>query len=103
MTPPDDLPGGLDPVTLQQVLAAARSQVAAALWLSAGMVFAFAATACTAAGWRRPALACGLLYSATLCFLSNGHAQLLGPLGAAVAIAGLFWPGRQPARPRPAP
>ena len=43
---------------------------------------------------RRAALAAGFLYSLTLCFVHNGHAQLLGPLGCAVAVTGFLWPRR---------
>ena len=72
-----------------------HAQMVAALWLSLGMVFAFATVSCLALGWRRPALACGFSYSLTLCFLSNGHAQILGPVGCAVAVMGFIWPQRK--------
>jgi len=88
----------LEAQNLAQVLAAARDQVATALWLSAGMLCAIAAVACQAAGLRRTGLGCGLLYSATLCFVHNGHAQILGPLGCAIAAVGLAWPARNRTR-----
>jgi len=94
VTTPLEPPAGLDPAQLAEVLAQVRSQIAAALWLSAGMVLAQAGFACLAAGWRRPALALGLLYSATLCFVPNGHAEILGPVGGAIAVAGLLRPRR---------
>ncbi len=97
MNPPADLPDELEPQKLAAVLAAVHAQVAAALWLSAGMILAFAAIGCIALAWRRPALACGFGYSLTLCFLTNGHAQLLGPTGCAVALAGFLWPQGRPA------
>jgi hypothetical protein len=102
MPTPEDLAGGLDPQRLQQVLNAVHAQVATALWLSAGMLCAVATIACLAFGWRRPALGCGLLYSATLCFVHNGHAQLLGPAGCGLAVMGFLWPERRrrvPPRP----
>ena len=83
---PPDLP------QLPDVLGAVQAQVVAALWLSFGMICAFAAIVCVALSWRRAALVCGFFYSLTLCFLSNGHAQVLGPIGGAVALTGLFWP-----------
>jgi hypothetical protein len=89
---PGDPPREIDPQQLLKVLQAAHDQVATALWLSAGMLCAFAAIACIALAWRRAALAFGLLYSLTLCFVRNGHAQILGPLGCAWALIGLFWP-----------
>jgi hypothetical protein len=85
----------LDPQRLAAVLAAVHAQVATALWLSAGMLLAFAAIACVALAWRRAALACGFGYSLTLCFLSNGHAQLLGPAGCALALTGFLWPRKK--------
>jgi len=94
--PPDDMAEALDQQKLAEVLAAVHAQIAAALWLSAGMILAFAAIACMALAWRRSALACGFCYSLTLCFLSNGHAQILGPAGCAVAVTGFFWPRRNP-------
>jgi hypothetical protein len=90
---------GIDPVTLQQVLRAVQAQVAAALWLSAGMLCAFGLIVLLACGWRRAALACGLLYSVTLCFVPNGHARILGPCGGAIALLGLFLPGRRRLEP----
>jgi hypothetical protein len=87
-----DPAAGLDPVSLQHVLRAVQDQVAAALWLSAGMLCAFGLIALLACGWRRSALVCGLLYSCTLCFVPNGHARILGPCGAAVAFLGLLRP-----------
>jgi hypothetical protein len=88
-------PPGIDPLRLEQVLTEVRAQVAAALWLSAGMLLAFGSTVCLAAGWRRPGLCCALGYAVTLWFVPNGHAQVLGPLGAAVALAGLARPNRR--------
>jgi len=88
-------PDDIDPQRLAAVLTAVHAQIATALWLSAGMLLAFAAIACMALAWRRSALACGFGYSITLCFLSNGHAQLLGPAGCAVALTGFFWPQRK--------
>jgi hypothetical protein len=90
-----NLPEWVDARRLHEVLEAVREQVATALWLSAGMVLAVAAIVGTALGWRRPALAAGLLYSVTLCFVRNGHAQVLGPLGCAVAITGFLWPRKR--------
>ena len=86
---------GLDPVTLQQVLQSVETQVAAALWLSAGMVIVFALIIALACGWRRVALGLGALYFLTLCFVPNGHARVLGPVGAAIAVLGLCWPDRR--------
>lgn len=105
MNPAAALPDPLDPQRLAAVLAAVHAQVVAALWLSAGMILAFAAIGCIALAWRRPALVCGFGYSLTLCFLTNGHAQLLGPAGCAVALTGFFWPRRKPAgrNPRSSP
>ena len=88
----------IEPQTLQQILAAAQAQVATALWLSAGMVCAVATVLCTAAGWKKAALGWGFVYSFTLCFVHNGHAQILGPLGCTCAALGLVWPKK---RPRP--
>jgi len=64
--------------------------VATALWLSAGMVLAVAQTVLLAFGQRRAALSCALLYCVTLCFVRNGHAQILGPVGCAAAVSGLL-------------
>jgi hypothetical protein len=83
---------GAQPQDLLRVLAAAREQVATALWLSAGMICAVASVLATAVGLRRTALGAGFLYSATLCFVHNGHAQTLGPVGCAAAVLGLAWP-----------
>jgi len=83
---------------LGALLSAVHAQLVAALWLSLGMIVGVAGIACLAFGWRRPALACGFAYSLTLCFLTNGHAQILGPAGCAVALLGFFRPqGRPPA------
>jgi hypothetical protein len=101
VSPVANLPDPLDPQKLAAVLAAVHAQVVAALWLSAGMILAFAAIGCMALAWRRSALACGFGYSLTLCFLANGHAQLLGPAGCAIALTGFLWPQRKPAPPRP--
>ncbi len=95
MNSPESLPGGLDPQKLAYALGVVRDQVATALWLSAGMLFAFAAMACAALNWRRSALVFGVFYFLTLCFVRNGHAQIIGPVGCAMAIAGVFWPGRK--------
>lgn len=105
MNPSADPAETLDPQRLAAVLTAVHAQVATALWLSAGMILAFAAIACLALAWRRPALALAFCYSVTLCFLSNGYAQYLGPAGCAVALTGFLWPQRRhsgegrPARP----
>ena len=61
MSQTPNLPEWVDAQRLQEVLGAVREQVATALWLSAGMVFAFAAIVGVALGWRRPALVAGLL------------------------------------------
>lgn len=95
MTPDANSGDWVDPQRLHEVLGAVRDQVATALWLSAGMLFAFGAISCMALGWRRPALFAGFLYSVTLCFVHNGHAQTLGPLGCAIAITGFLWPRRR--------
>ena len=87
--------GTIDPRQLRVVLGVVHAQMVAALWLSLGMICAFAMVSCVAFGWRRPALACGFSYSLTLCFLSNGHAQILGPVGCAIAVMGFFWPQRK--------
>ena len=97
MTPSSDLAEELDPQKLAAVLTAVHAQVVTALWLSAGMILALAMIACVATGGRRLALGFGFGYSLTLCFLSNGHAQYLGPAGCAVALLGLIWPQRRPA------
>ena len=98
MNPPEMVPG-VDPVTLQHVLRAAQAQVAAALWLSAGMLCAFSLIVSVAWGRRRTALACGLCYSLTLCFVPNGHARILGPCGGAVTLLGFLRPARRDSPP----
>jgi hypothetical protein len=92
MTPAVVSPGTLDPQQLRAVLIVVHSQIVAALWLSIGMILGFASVTCMAFAWRRPALVCGFAYSFTLCFLSNGHARILGPVGCATALLGFFWP-----------
>jgi len=92
MSQPDDSAIPIDPQRLQEVLRIVHEQVAAALWLSAGMLMAVGAIACIAFGWRRTALAFGFLYCASLCFVHNGHAQVLGPVGCALASIGFLWP-----------
>jgi hypothetical protein len=87
MSPSPDVP--LGPAELGALLAAVHAQVAVALWLSCGMLLSVGMLACCAFSWRRAALLLGILYSASLCFVHNGHAQLLGPLGCAVGLAGL--------------
>lgn len=82
----------IDPQKLAEVLTAVQGQIATALWLSAGMLLAFAAIVCGALRWRRAALGFGFCYAFTLCFVHNGHAALLGPTGCAIALAGLLWP-----------
>lgn len=91
-------PVEIDPQRLQDILAAARAQVVTALWLSAGMICAIASVLCQAVGLRRTSLACGFLYSSTLCFVHNGHAQILGPVGCSAALLGLVWPARKSPR-----
>jgi len=86
---------GIDPQNLHQILLEVREQIATALLLSAGMVCAVASLASTAFGCRRTSLFCGLLYSLTLCFVHNGHSQILGPLGCAAALLGFCWPCRK--------
>ncbi len=104
MSQPDDSAIPIDPQRLQEVLRIVHEQVAAALWLSAGMVLAVGAIACIAFGWRRTALAFGFMYSVSLCFVHNGHAQVLGPAGCALASTGLLWPRKgsrhDPSAPR---
>jgi hypothetical protein len=97
---PEELPGGLDPQKLSDTLGVVREQVATALWLSAGMICAISAIAAMALGWRRFALLWGFLYSLSLCFVHNGHAQILGPVGCAIAFTGLVWPGKKAEGPR---
>ena len=89
-------PLDLGPEALGRILAAAHEQVATALWLSAGMLCALAALFSSALRWRRAALGWGFAYSLTLCFVHNGHAQILGPIGCTAAAVGLFWPARRP-------
>jgi hypothetical protein len=98
MNPLEDADGPIDMERLQEVLHIVHAQVAAALWLSAGMILAVGAVACIAFGFRRTALVCGMLYSATLCFVQNGHAQVLGPIGCAISAIGLAWPQKRRAR-----
>jgi 4-amino-4-deoxy-L-arabinose transferase-like glycosyltransferase len=95
MTPDDAIPAGIDPQKLHDVLGAVHDQVVTALWLSGGMALAFCSIAAIALRRRRTALAFGLLYSMTLCFVRNGHARLLGPAGCAVAVTGLVLPLRR--------
>lgn len=95
MNPDSPPPEWIDAQRLHEVLRAAHEQVATALWLSAGMVFAFGAILAVALGWRRTSLFAGFLYSSTLCFVHNGHALLLGPLGCAVSLTGFLWPRRR--------
>lgn len=92
---PSDPRAQIDPQQFLKVLQEAHDQVTTALWLSAGMLCAFAAIGCMALAWRRAALAFGFFYSLSLCFVRNGHAQILGPLGCAWALMGLFWPRRK--------
>ncbi len=82
----------IDPEKLARVLTTVHTQLVTALWLSAGMLVAFAAIVCVAFNWRRSALVFGFFYSATLFFVHNGHAQILAPTGCAVALIGLLWP-----------
>ena len=89
----------LDPQKLGEILRVVHEQVAAALWLSAGMIFAVGAIGCIALGWRRAALLFGLMYSLSLCFVRNGHAQVLGPAGCALAAMGFFWPLKRRTEP----
>ena len=48
-----------------------------------------------AIGWRKAALAAGLGYALTVCFVPVGFARVLGPCGAAVAAVGLLLPARR--------
>jgi hypothetical protein len=91
MNPPFDPAAAPDPRAVGRALDIVRGQVETALWLSAGMVFAFVAVGCMALAWRRAALAFGFLYCLTLCFVRNGHAQLIGPVGCAVSATGLLF------------
>lgn len=86
------IPANIDSERFREVLAIVKAQVATALWLSAGMALAVAATTCIAFRWRRSALVFGFFYSLTLCFIHNGHAQVLGPAGCAISLAGFLWP-----------
>jgi hypothetical protein len=95
MNPDANPPEWVDVQRLHEVLGAVHDQIATALWLSAGMVLALGAITGIALGCRRAALIAGFLYSTTLCFVHNGHAQLLGPLGCAVALTGFLWPQRR--------
>ncbi len=82
----------IDPQKLAQVLTAVHAQIVTALWLSAGMLLAFAAIVCVAFNWRRSALLFGFCYSITLFFVHNGHALILAPAGCAITLIGLLWP-----------
>lgn len=95
MNPGAPLP---DPPMVAEALAAARDRLATALWLSAGMLCALGSTVCQALSRRRGGLAFALLYGLSLCFVRNGHAQVLGPLGMAAALAGLLAGGKEDAR-----
>ena len=101
MSYPAATPEAIDPEKLRYVLTTVHAQVVVALWLSAGMIFAFASLLCIAFGWRRPALCLGCGYSMTLFFVHNGHALVLGTAGCAVAVIGLLWPQKRPVRPSP--
>jgi len=78
--------------TVLQALDAAQRQLAAALWISGGMVAACLMIGLLAAGWRRAALTAGFVYAVTLSFVPVGHARVLGPCGAAAAAIGLVRP-----------
>jgi hypothetical protein len=93
----------IDPEKLARVLTTVHAQLVTALWLSAGMLLAFAAIVCMAFRLRRSALACGFCYSATLFFVHNGHAQILAPAGCAVALIGLLWPQKSSCSLRQSP
>jgi hypothetical protein len=97
MNPSADPAEALDSEKLAAVLTTVHAQVVTALWLSAGMILVFATIVCLALAWRRAALVFAFGYSATLCFLSNGYAQYLGPAGCAVALTGFLWPRRRAA------
>jgi hypothetical protein len=92
MKPDDSISDMVDPQRLRDVLAIVHEQVATALWLSAGIVAAVAGSVCIAFGWRKAALVLAFLYGLTLCFVHNGHAQLLGPLDCAISLTGFLWP-----------
>ncbi len=99
MTAPESMPP-IDPRALQAALSAVRDQIVTALLLSAGMICAVAALACLAFRHRRSALALGFLYAFSLCFVHNGHAQVLGPFGCTVCLLGFWWPEKsRPERP----
>ena len=85
-------PVAIDPQHLLEILNIVHEQVSTALWLSAGMVCAVGAIVALAVGFRRIALVGGCFYSLSLCFVHNGHAQVLGPIGCAAALTGLLWP-----------
>lgn len=101
------LPPDVDPQRLAYVLTTVHAQVVTALWLSAGMLLAMAAIVSMALRCRRTSLIFGLGYSATLFFVHNGHALILGPIGCAVSLIGLVWPEpsriRRPERTEPPP
>lgn len=78
-----------DEAQLSALVVRLHEQIAAALWLSGGMLAAALAIALAACGWRRAALAAGAGYGLTLCFVPVGHAQVLGPMVIAIALAGL--------------
>jgi hypothetical protein len=84
-----------------RALEQAERQLSAALWLSAGMIWACAMIALLAAGWRRCALSAGLAYALTLCFVPVGFARALGPCAAAAALVGLARPGNRTGRTPP--
>jgi len=92
MTLSDESIVPISPQRLQDLLRVVHEQVAVALWLSIGMILALGAIACIAFGRRRMALVFGFFYSVSLCFVHNGHAQILGPAGCALASTGLIWP-----------
>lgn len=93
----------IDPEKLARVLTTVHAQIVTALWLSAGMLLAFAAIICVTFNWRRSALVCGFCYSVTLFFVHNGHAQILAPAGCAIALIGLLWPRKSSPHPVPQP
>lgn len=86
-------PSDIDPQRLAYVLTTVHAQVVTALWLSAGMLLAIAAIICIALRCRKTSLAFGFGYSATLLFVHNGHALVLGPIGCAATLIALIWPG----------
>ena len=96
-------PPDIDPQRLAYVLTTVHAQIVTALWLSAGMLLAMAAIVSMALRCRRTSLVFGLGYSATLFFVHNGHALILGPIGCAVSLIALVWPEPSRARhPQPA-